>query len=76
MNRERLNDARVALNLAEQAYAQAIRDVFPIGADVFWIFNGHTQSGSVIDHGYGHDIKVRNGVTRKEYWIDAYWVHP
>ena len=76
MSDARLKAARKAAQEAEDRYRKVIRDVCPIGSRVCWTYHNGLHCGPVLMHSHDTRIKVRNDLTGKEYWIDAYWVQP
>lgn len=55
------------LNMGIQS---AIRTRFPIGSPIHWRTGLSKQTGTVMDHGYGERLLVKNKRTDKTYWID------
>lgn len=57
--------------LYEEELIRVIQAAWPVGSRITWNGKGpFPQSGSVVMHGYGNRLKVRNERTNKEYWID------
>lgn len=59
---------------AQKAVTRLIAEHFPIGSSASWEKSGALQSGTVVDLDYGDRLKVRNGATGREYWIDCRWL--
>jgi len=57
---------------AEVNAVKVLRREYKRGADVSWKRRHEIHFGTVIRHGEGTRIKVRNRYTNKEYWICAY----
>lgn len=69
-----LKAAMEAEAAASQTVAQTIAEHFPVGGFASWDKHGHLQSGVVVDLDGGHNLKVRNSETGREYWIDCGWL--
>ncbi|MGY3392969.1 hypothetical protein ACVWW6_005560 [Bradyrhizobium sp. USDA 3311] len=59
---------------AEQNLHKVLREEYPIGGKVRWVYNGHLRNGTVITHSYGDRIRVRNDLSGATYWISAFWI--
>jgi hypothetical protein len=67
---ERLMKARAVVRAAEQLAEQVLREDYPAGGFVRWLRNGAHQ-GTVMWHGVGDRIRVKNAATGKSLWITA-----
>lgn len=55
--------------VAEDGQARALQIVENLQQ---WRHHGQRRDGTVVLHGYGDRIKVKNAATQREYWISAY----
>lgn len=66
---------REIFNKARDKYEDAIRELFPLGATVWWMHSSKSeQHGTVILHGHYARIRVRNNVTFAQLWIEPYQI--
>lgn len=74
-----LSDAREALFRAERRITEVLKTQWPVGSTIQWRRGGSLpmaiQIGVVTQHSGGNRIKVRNGLTDREFWIHDYDIH-
>lgn len=76
MTKEEHQQAALSCSANAKAYEEMARFNFqkgwPVGGDIQWVNSRspkHLQFGTVIRHGYGARVYVRNAVTERAYWI-------
>ena len=65
---------KTALTRREKAnddVTSTLKRDYPIGSGIHWRRNG-LHAGSVLRHGYGDQIQVKNHRTGRSPWIDAF----
>jgi hypothetical protein len=66
---------REKFHKARDEYEAAIREIFPLGATVWWMHTSKSeQHGTVILHGHYARIRVRNNITMAQLWIEPYQI--
>jgi hypothetical protein len=66
---------REKFHKARDEYEAAIREIFPLGATVWWMHSSKSeQRGTVILHGHYARIRVRNDITFAQLWIEPYQI--
>lgn len=61
------------IETAKEQLESFIKDRWPEGSEVHWMYGQHMQFGHVVNS-FGDRLKVRNALSSKEYWIDIYMV--
>lgn len=69
---KRVKEALADRAAAENALSEVIKAEYPIGSPIAWEMSGDVRLGTVVRHGYGDRINVKNQQSGKTYWIYAY----
>jgi hypothetical protein len=59
---------------ARDAYEKAFKKAFPKGTDVNFKKGRGTVVATVIEHIWGHRVRIKNLKTNKVYLIDGHWL--
>ncbi|WDI31570.1 hypothetical protein PUV54_16585 [Hyphococcus flavus] len=70
----RLKKALARVSAAEDAVNAALREDYPVGASIRWVWKTGAQetTGQVLGHCYGDRIRVLNPNTNREQVIHAH----
>lgn len=64
-------EAHAALVAAQRAFEATLRREYPAGAAVSWRRHNRTFAGTVVQHGFGVRLEVRNAQSGRTAWIHA-----
>lgn len=71
-----LQKALAEISIAEDKAAKLLRKEYPESTWIRWEWGGRAFSGTVIDHGGGLRLRVRNHRTGRDRWIYAGHILP
>lgn len=63
--------AHAMVRKASENLHKVLRQEYPIGAKVRWVYQQQPRNGTVIAHSFGDRIRVRNDYTGQTLWISA-----